>query len=190
MGGGKIAGFFAVIIAAAICILPIYIMIVFVPNYLIVWEELRHGSMDIYAARVTQSGEVLDPEGIRITMAPASQIKPSVAFDGINFLVVWADGRNGPADIYGARVSTGGEVIDPEGIPISTAGGTQSYPAVEWSGSRYMVVWSDERRGWVDIYAARLDTDGTVLEQRGSACQTTCFRCRYSFYTPWFLIPK
>lgn len=133
-------------------------------NYLVVWEELRHGSLDVYAARVTRSGAVLDPDGIQITTGPAKQIKPAVAYDGSNYLIVWADDRNGTLDIYGTRLSPDGEVLDPEGIAVTTAAGTQSYPAVAFSASRFVVVWSDERKGRVDIYGVRISSAGVLLD--------------------------
>jgi hypothetical protein len=134
-------------------------------NYLIAWEEERDGALDIFAARVSPAGAVLDPEGISVSAGPAAKTRPGVAFDGINFLVVWADSRAGSWDVYGARVSKDGAVLDPEGIAIGTGAGAQSNPAVAFSGSRYLVVWSDDSQGgWVDMRGAILDTGGSVLD--------------------------
>ena len=55
---------------------------------------------------------------------------PDVAFDGTNYLVSWMDRRNGVWNIYGARVSPQGAVLDKNGIPISTAPDFQIYPAL------------------------------------------------------------
>jgi hypothetical protein len=135
-------------------------------NYLIAWEEERDGALDIFAARVSLSGAVLDPEGIYVSSGPAGAARPAVAFDGINYLVVWADLRGGSWDVYGARVSKDGDVLDPEGIAIATGPGAQSNPTAAYSGSRYLVVWSDDSQGgWVDVRGAILDTGGSVIEK-------------------------
>ena len=63
-------------------------------------------------------------------------------------------------DIYGARVSPDGAVLDPAGIAICTAANDQRYPSVVWNGSHFLVVWVDLRRGYFDIYGARVNSDG------------------------------
>ncbi|MEO0136937.1 MAG: FlgD immunoglobulin-like domain containing protein [candidate division WOR-3 bacterium] len=151
-------------------------------NYLVVWEDYRSGSyFDIYGARVSTGGVVLDPQGIAISTATNSQNYPSVAFDGTNYLVVWYDYRSGSySDIYGARVSTGGVVLDPQGIAISTATNSQNYPAVAFDGTNYLVVWNDYRSGYLDIYGARVSPNGTVLDPNGIPISTA----PYGQYSP------
>ncbi|HXI12013.1 MAG TPA: hypothetical protein VNM92_05135 [Thermoanaerobaculia bacterium] len=99
--------------------------------------------------------------------APFFQYDAAIASDGENYLVVWADHRRGPhwSDIYGARVSADGTVLDPIGIPIGTARGLETIPAVSWSGSNYVVVWSSaEAPPYSNIAARRVGRDGTLLE--------------------------
>jgi hypothetical protein len=93
-----------------------------------------------------------------------------MAFDGTNYLVAWQDYRNGPyADVYGARVNTGGAVLDATGIAISLAANEQLTPAVAFDGYDYLVAWQDKRSASTapDIYGAKLDTAGTVLDASG-----------------------
>ena len=119
-------------------------------NYLVVWEDPRAGTDGgLYGARVSPAGDVLDPNGFPISSAPRDQAAPQVAFDGTNYLVVWHDGRAGPFryDIYGARVSTAGTVLDPNGIRISSPESRELTPALAFDGTNYLVAWSDERGG-------------------------------------------
>jgi hypothetical protein len=115
-------------------------------NFLVVWMDLRSGTgLDIYGARVTQAGVVLDPTGIVISTAVNYQADPAIAFDGANFLVVWTDYRNNPdtSDIYGARVSTGGVVFDSG--PVVRQEGNQYSPALaRGTGSQLFLVY----QGW------------------------------------------
>ncbi|HSA32286.1 MAG TPA: DUF4215 domain-containing protein [bacterium] len=137
-------------------------------NYLVVWQDYRSTIYyDIFGTRVAPDGTVLDTTGIAVSIASNNQQYPAVAFDGTNYLVVWHDYRSGNWDIYGTRVSTAGTVQDPSGIAISTSTNTQYYPAVAFDGTNYAVVWQDARNGNWDIYGARVNTDGTILDASG-----------------------
>lgn len=127
-------------------------------NYLVIWED----AAGISGARVTPSGIVLDPGGIVITAAEEDQRFPAVAFDGANYMVVWQDGYL-TYDIYGARVTPSGTVLDPGGMVISDAAGTQQFPALAFDGTNYLVVWEDGAR----ISGARVTPSGEVLDPAG-----------------------
>jgi hypothetical protein len=144
-------------------------------NFLVVWQESRGlTGQDIYGARVSGAGTVLDPSTIPISTIDNNQTVPSVAHDGTNFLVVWQDRRGGTSDdIYGARVSGAGAVLDLGGIPISTAANNQTAPAVASNGTNSLVVWQDTRSGGSsDIYGARVSNTGTVLNTSGLLIST------------------
>ena len=141
-------------------------------NYLVTWTDLRTGNNNIFGARVSTAGSVLDGPtatgGIAISTAAGAQQLPALAFDGTNYLVVWRDNRSGSFDIFGARVSTGGSVLDGPpatgGIAISTAVNTQQLPAVAFDGTNYLVAWGDDRSATDDVFGARVSTGGSVLD--------------------------
>src|SRR5688500_641235 len=61
-------------------------------NYFVVWQHFDSstGEIDIYGARVDPDGTVLDPDpGIPISTSDGGQSRPTVAFDGTKYLVVW-----------------------------------------------------------------------------------------------------
>jgi len=142
-------------------------------NFLVVWEDGRNGS-DIYGARVTPAGVVLDTAGIAISTAAGNQGSPALAFDGENFLVVWQDGRSGfGGDIYGARVTPTGVVLDQQGIAVSTAVSQKESPTLAFDGENFLVAWTNQRSGdYSDIYGARVTPAGVVLDTVGIAIST------------------
>jgi hypothetical protein len=143
-------------------------------NYLVVWADNRSGfgKLDVYGSRVSRAGVVLDRNAIAISTEGQEHHSPSVAFDGTNYLVVWSDNRSGVVgggnyDLYAARVSRAGVVLDRNAIAVSTAEGDQESPSVAFDGAAYFVVWLDYRH--YRIYGARVSTSGTVLDGEGIA---------------------
>lgn len=146
-------------------------------NYLVTWSRTGQEGCDIWGARVSPDGTVLDTTAILISDGTWDQVLPSVGFDGTNFLVCWEDYRNGPqrrqCDIYGARMKRSGVVLDPGGIAICTSEKGQRKPSVVFGGTEYLVSWTDERGNLrtydVDgeIYSARVEPDGSVLDPGG-----------------------
>jgi hypothetical protein len=141
-------------------------------NYLVAWDVSSGLNVDVYGARVSPDGTVLDPAGIPISTAADDQLRPAISFDGTNYLVVWEVYAGGSFDIYGSRVSPGGAVLDPAGIPLSTAVGRQRGPTVAFDGTNYLVAWLDNRAGNWDIYASRVSPGGSVLDSDGIPIST------------------
>ncbi len=112
-------------------------------------------------------------------VAGDSQTYSSVAFDGTNYMVVWQDNRSGiGSDIYAARVTPTGEILDPTGIPVSVMPGDQGKPDIAFDGTQYIVVWEDSGDGAAkalkmmmgsttenDVVYTTIGTDGTVGEE-------------------------
>ena len=67
---------------------------------------------------------MLDPDGFPVSTAPETQDQAALAFDGTNYLVVWQDYRisSQQDDVFGARVSPAGQVLDPSGISLLRGG--------------------------------------------------------------------
>jgi len=117
-------------------------------GYFVVWADQRNQGLtdhDIYGARVSATGEVLDPGGIPICTHPARQGFPRVAFDGENYLVVWDDDRESTStfllhQIYGARVTTDGQVLESNGFKITTNKISRLGPAVSSNDNGFFAV--------------------------------------------------
>jgi hypothetical protein len=116
-------------------------------GFLAVWEDGRNSATtgdEIYGTRITDAGVVSDPGGLAIDVTPGYEATPAVAASGTNYLVVWQDGRNSAtngADIYGARITTGGVVLDTVGVAINTGLFDQQVPKLaSASPSVFLVV--------------------------------------------------
>ena len=139
----------------------------------VVWADARGATRDVYAARVGIDGTLMDPGGIPIATAERDQTGPDIAWsDGDSGLVVWQDRQAGNFDIHAAVLDDEGEVTASD-FTVCGAEGDQVRPAVAFDRqtSMYLVVWSDRRggTGTNDVYAARIDTTGNVLDPCGVA---------------------
>ncbi|MEW5801162.1 MAG: GEVED domain-containing protein [bacterium] len=163
-------------------------------QYLVTWHDQdTDNTSAIYASLVSLSG------GGGITSSPLSGIKkakekptyPKAAWNGEQFLIVWYDynGEATPdlpsADIYGVRIGSNGNILDPNALAICTAASSQKDPVVTGysrtgdGGSTergWLVAWVDERdsSSGKDIYAALIKqrTDGTAsIEESFPVCR-------------------
>ncbi len=138
-------------------------------DFLVVWSHSTDklpafGTSQLRAARYAGDGTLLDPSPLELTTSGGPRGAQRVAFGGGLYLVVWADGRDSPGwDVYGARISAAGGLLDPDGIPLVQTKDSDVWPDVAWNGSTFVVAWGapTERRG------ARVDLSGAVLDPGG-----------------------
>jgi hypothetical protein len=115
---------------------------------LVAWEDASTTTdftNRVRAARIAPDGNVLDPEGFRLSSNESDENQPRVTSDGEQFLVVWhRAGASGlPGSVDGALVAASGVVTAPD-FPISRSSGEASYPAVAFDGEAFAVAWKDE----------------------------------------------
>ena len=69
---------------------------------------------------------------------------PSIYFANDQYYVFWRDNRDYSPylSLYGARVTTDGTVLDPNG-KLFYKDSCSSYPAVSYDGSNFLVVFRD-----------------------------------------------
>jgi hypothetical protein len=140
---------------------------------LVVWQDRRNPTSDIYGALINSSGAVTVAD-IVISNAVSDQTRPAVTWDPTSsqFIVVWGDSRSGLSHVFGARVSSAGVVLDTTGVGISNAPNGEYSPAITSSPSGSYAVWQDRRdapaQGY-HIYGTRLSggTALTVLDAAG-----------------------
>jgi hypothetical protein len=160
-------------------------------NYLIAWDHGWYGSTEIRAARIGTSGAALDATPIEVAAGNLEKVQPDVAFGAGTFLVAWDDARTVPGsstyppvyDVFAARVTSDGRVLDPGGAALTEATNVDSRPAVAWDGAQFLVSWQAQNAGGgrgddcvACSVAAGGATDGVCTPLDGVAC--ACGECR------------
>jgi len=136
-------------------------------NYFVAWHDWREGNYPlIYGARVSPSGNVLDPYGIKFSNSNKRQMYAKIKYGLNNYLSIWEDYRNSYLDIYGTRITKEGNVLDPNSLIISSSVNFHFNPKCAFDGNNYTIVWEDWRENngnYSDIYGIRLDSYGNIL---------------------------
>ncbi|MBS0010090.1 MAG: T9SS type A sorting domain-containing protein [Bacteroidales bacterium] len=135
---------------------------------IIVWQDERNGTHDIYAQRLNGSGEMLwAANGVAVTTATNNQSEPVAISDNAGGIIItWWDYRSDQfADIYAQKITASGTPVwNNNGTAVCTAPGYQEFPALASDGDEgAIIVWADMRNGTdYDIYAQLIDKAGFV----------------------------
>ncbi len=142
-------------------------------RWLALWE--RQPSHDISDSVIRAAFVAADgvPTSDFVVSQQGNGDDAAVAVAGEEALVVWHDNADfNEASIEGRILTADGGFATPE-FTIADEPEDQFYPAAAWSGAEYAVAWMDfrslpgieQRRG--DIWTARVDAEGTVLDPGG-----------------------
>ncbi|MHC4251396.1 MAG: PKD domain-containing protein [Planctomycetota bacterium] len=140
-------------------------------GFLVVWQDERSGTAEVWAARVDADGNVAEADGFQVSSGTGAENYPDVTYTGWaggEYLVVWQDSRDGITDwnIYGARVGVDGLVKDAAGLALVTASSNQDAAAVATDGGDALVVYRD---GGGDVMGVLVDAMGAAQTPFGIA---------------------
>ena len=144
-------------------------------GFLVVWGETAHPDQaDLYCARVSQSGSVLDTVPIALPRRTNRNTVSflSVAYGAGLYAVTWDDTRNGYQAVWGARVTPQGVLLDSHAFAVSREGDNPARVDVAFDGSNFLAVWQDNSSSNWDIYAVRVSPTGRVIDRREVGLET------------------
>lgn len=129
------------------------------------WQDMRSGSYDVYAQRISSNGTLLwAAAGVPVCSYLGNQSALDMATDGINGAVIsWKDDRSGILQIYANRISPSGALQWGQyGLLIAT--GLNPNGVGDNSGG-VILTWQDSvsAGGTWNVYAQRIDSLGTKL---------------------------
>jgi hypothetical protein len=136
-------------------------------KWLVVWEQLVGGVYDVYGSLVNGDATGSASTPFRISFRTQDEVLPRVAWSQNRFLVVWQHNLSSTdVDVRGQLLDANGALVGGE-LPISIPSSQQRTPAVTAGIGGFLVSWSDNRDGPLDIYSARVAVDGTLLDGNG-----------------------
>ncbi len=115
--------------------------------------ETASSEWEIYYMRSKDGGATWEPEK-RLTYAPGTSQRPSIAAMGNHLFVTWFDSRDGNNEIYFKESADGGEGWGPD-VRLTAALGDSTLSTIAATDGRVHVVWSDTRDGNPEIYYKR-----------------------------------
>ena len=141
--------------------------------YMVVFEGYFDSwDYGIFGLRLNEGLQTLDSYPLELVKTQWSNdlyySNPNVASNGSEFYVSWQhwDYGNDSSQVLGARVDSGGNSLDGDGVILS---GTfphkfDDLPAIAWDGGQWIVGWPES-----DWMLARVATGGGVLDPGGVA---------------------
>jgi hypothetical protein len=115
-------------------------------EYLVLWFNRWTANLDIYAQRVSDSGQLVGP-WFAVSYGVGNRFNPSVAYNATNdeYLVIWSlEVASNVYEVWGRRIKWDGSIMYAEFKIFSWANRSFVVPRVAWNSYRndYLVVWS------------------------------------------------
>ncbi len=137
-------------------------------NYGVSWQNDLYGNNEIFFVRFDSSGNKMGSE-IRVTSDPGNSQAPSLIWRGLEYALAWQDNRDGPTEVYMARLDPDGNKIGSD-VRVTYNASISTSPCLTWGGNKYGLSWREYRDGNLEIYFALLDSS---LNKIGSDIRIT-----------------
>ncbi|MCU0223270.1 MAG: PKD domain-containing protein [Acidobacteria bacterium] len=127
-----------------------------------VWtEQLPDYSVAVLGTRIDTAGHALDGTGVNISglNAPVAYTSTSVAWDGANWKASW--GAAGGTRL--ARISSGGQVLDPGGVAVP---GPQTGPTASVGNGSLQLAWTVFAASTNDVVTANVSSSNVAGPNR------------------------
>ncbi len=142
---------------------------------LAVWYNYNSIPYGVFGRFINSSGQ---PEGSVITVASTVyyySANPRIAFDGVNYLVVYVDRPGSYYNVYGQLVAPDGSLVGGQ-ITIAADNLSQYYPDVVWDGNSYLAIWKE---GSYYVKGQIIESNGSLV---GRAFQISDMSSNYRYW--------
>ncbi len=117
-------------------------------NYMVTWTSIYQDGSEygVYGQFIDQSGVLIGDEFQINTYTIDKQNSSAIAFDGINYLVIWESFLQDSSEygVYGQLIDQSGVLIGDEFLINSYLVGNQYLSSIASDGTDYLATWTSE----------------------------------------------
>lgn len=128
-------------------------------EYAVAWADRTDDPQQIFLARISDEGSVIRSDFPITTHGAEGSRGARMAWTDSEIGMAWTRGSSPDEEIFFARVTAGGTVIDSE-VRITDVPGSSRNPDIAWTGSEFAVAWADDRDGRYEIYLNGISEGG------------------------------
>jgi hypothetical protein len=140
---------------------------------IVAWYDMRNGSSDIYAQKISDAGGIVwDPDGMCVCAGAWFMQHPYVVPSGADeAIVAWSDRRSGNDGVYAQKLNCDGKLLwAPEGVALCEEPARQGLAGIVSSpDGGAIAAWYDDRCGDISVFAQKVSADGDLLWGPGGA---------------------
>jgi hypothetical protein len=127
------------------------------------WEDRRDQDFEIYFNRLDANGQKLASD-VRVTNAPNFSLRPDLIWNGTEFVVVWADRREGDSNgrIFGQRIAVGGSLVGTN-VALSDEGTDADAPHIAKGATELGIVFNELGAGGRQLSFRTVSADLSTL---------------------------
>jgi hypothetical protein len=130
-------------------------------SYMAIYTGTSSG-FDMYASGLDTQGQKIAPFESQIALQNADSSGGPIVWIGDRYGLAWQDRRDGNYEAYFTLLNENGEKLMAD-RRLSIAQGFSVNVDLAWNGNQFIVAWQDNRNGLFEIFAQRLDVDGSPL---------------------------
>ncbi len=127
-------------------------------SYVAAWTATG-GGFDIFRSNLAPDGTKLIPDEL-LKISNSDAMGGPMVWTGDRYGVAWQERRDGDYEIYFRLLDASGQTVVTPPVQLSNAPGFSVNTDMAWTGSRFVVVWQDEREGIFNLYGRLVGLDG------------------------------
>jgi hypothetical protein len=130
-------------------------------SYITTYTGTSEG-FDIWRSQLGPDGTKLQPDEL-LKLTNSDGFGGPLVWTGDRYGVAWQERATGDYEVYFRLLSETGATVEVPPLQLSSAFGFSINVDLGWTGTRFVVVWQDERNGQFNIFGRTVSLEGTPI---------------------------